>query len=230
MNDLRAAALHYSRQGWPVLPLHAPVDGVCDCAKACKTPGKHPRTEHGLIDASTDPDTIGGWWDQWPNANIGLVAGEHFFSIDVDGPQGEASLADLIAEHGEMPHTLEETTGRGRQFLLRAFCEIRPKVGFRPGIDVRGRGSYLLVPPSLHINGKKYAWTNGHGTTPGADAIAEAPAWLQAMLRSKPKPGSKPAEPKPFTGTVKPYVRAAVKSECRAVREAAPNSRHDTLN
>src|SRR5262249_49615888 len=44
-----------------------------------------------------------------------------------------------------------------------------------PGIDVRGDGGYVLVPPSVHPSGKKYAWSVDSG-----NSIAEAPEWLLA--------------------------------------------------
>ena len=49
-----AAALRYAGLGWPVLPLHSIRGGSCTCSRGakCDSPGKHPRTEHGVIDAS----------------------------------------------------------------------------------------------------------------------------------------------------------------------------------
>ncbi len=59
-----AAALDYAARGWPVFPLHNPrAGGGCSCRKAdCNQIGKHPRTEHGVKDATTDTATIRGWW------------------------------------------------------------------------------------------------------------------------------------------------------------------------
>src|SRR4051812_26698629 len=53
------AALSYARRGWAVFPLHTLIDGVCDCRRACgRDAGKHPRTSHGLTDATTDEGQI----------------------------------------------------------------------------------------------------------------------------------------------------------------------------
>jgi len=53
------AALAYAKRGVPVLPLHWPEDGACSCGDPdCPSPGKHPLTEHGKEDASTDPEII----------------------------------------------------------------------------------------------------------------------------------------------------------------------------
>ena len=52
------AALLYAAEGWPVVPLHSKaMSGVCTCGNAdCDKPGMHPRTEHGVGDATTDPE------------------------------------------------------------------------------------------------------------------------------------------------------------------------------
>ena len=69
------AALYYASLGWPVLPLHTLLEGgVCSCHKPdCSRPGKHPRTERGLREATTDPAKIRQWWSQWPDANLECV-------------------------------------------------------------------------------------------------------------------------------------------------------------
>ena len=62
-NRLLAAALAYAERGWPVFPVHSPrPGGGCSCGKpGCQHPGKHPGTEHGLREASTNPETILDW-------------------------------------------------------------------------------------------------------------------------------------------------------------------------
>jgi hypothetical protein len=60
--------VRYAALGWPVLALHTPDhEGACSCGRAgCPKPGKHPRTRHGLRDASADPAQIQTWWVTWP--------------------------------------------------------------------------------------------------------------------------------------------------------------------
>jgi hypothetical protein len=64
-------ALARAAEGRKVVPLYTPTDGVCDCRKRsdCPSPGKHPRTAHGLTDASSDPEQIRKWFRMWPDAN-----------------------------------------------------------------------------------------------------------------------------------------------------------------
>ncbi len=100
------AALRYAELGLPVFP--------------CHKEGKTPITEHGLNDASRDPEAIRRWWEQTPQANIGLPTGaaSGLFALDVDGPEGEEALARLIEANGPLPDTWEQQTGRGRHVLF----------------------------------------------------------------------------------------------------------------
>src|SRR5690242_11410664 len=78
-------ALRIAAVGWRVLPLHTPIDGVCDCHRHdCTSPGKHPRTNNGLSDASADADQIRRWWGMWPVANVGAVVPDGLIVVDVD--------------------------------------------------------------------------------------------------------------------------------------------------
>jgi len=74
-------ALRYISQGWPVLVLHNLTDqGTCSCGKPNDAPnhkpGKHPRTPHGVKDATTDERRMRAWLSKWPEANIGIRTGQ----------------------------------------------------------------------------------------------------------------------------------------------------------
>ena len=107
-DQLGAATLAYANLGYRVLPLHHPVPTnvsrgrgmLCSCRDpACGAVGKHPRTPHGLNDATGDPAQLGRWWRHWPQANIGLVTGEVADVLDIDGPAGRAALCRFTADH-----------------------------------------------------------------------------------------------------------------------------------
>ncbi len=61
-------ALQYAAKGWRVLPLHGvTASRTCTCGKSdCSSVGKHPRTAHGVKDATTDEAVIRSWWRRWP--------------------------------------------------------------------------------------------------------------------------------------------------------------------
>lgn len=183
-NPLMAAALEYAGRGWPVLPLHAPATGGrCSCGKdGCVQAGKHPRTAHGLKDATTDPDAIRGWWRKWPNANVGVATGPAagVWMLGPDGPEGLADLSRLESEHGPLPPTCRSRSGSGGGHLIFAWPADGPAVSNRRNhrglkIDVRGAGGYFVAPPSANANGS-YQWADTRDP-------AAAPDWLLSWVR-----------------------------------------------
>src|SRR4051794_34208404 len=109
------AALEYAAAGLPVVPLHGVrSDGSCTCGDpSCGSPGKHPRTRHGLNEATTKVAVIRKWWGQgmWPNASIAGVGGT-YLCLDVDvRKNGDASLERLIADNAPLPDTAISETG-----------------------------------------------------------------------------------------------------------------------
>ncbi|MEK7722363.1 MAG: bifunctional DNA primase/polymerase [Elusimicrobiota bacterium] len=158
------AALYYSGRGWAVLPVYEPISGgKCSCGNPeCPHPGKHPRTRHGVLDATTDEAQIREWWTKWPYANVAIATGSKsgVIVLDVDPKSGgDKSLAALEREHGKL-HTMECLTGGGGRHLyfIAPNFPMRSPVGFRPGLDARCDGTYVLVPPSVHVSGNLYIW------------------------------------------------------------------------
>jgi hypothetical protein len=149
--SLLAAAVRYAALGWPVLALHTPDhEGACSCGRAgCSKPGKHPRTRHGLRDASADEAQIHAWWVTWPNANVGLITGG-LVVVDIDGTQGRQALAALQRAHRPLPPTLTALTGRGMHLYFQAGeHRIGNSAGrLGAGLDVRGRGGHVVAPPA----------------------------------------------------------------------------------
>jgi putative DNA primase/helicase len=165
------SALAIAATGWGVIPLHTPIDGACDCRRPdCSSPGKHPRTKNGLSDATVDVDRIGGWWTMWPNANIGIAVPSGVVAVDVDGPEGVAALE---AGGYSLPETATVETGRGRHYIYQTDAKVGPKAAILPKVDLRGPGSYLVAPPSLHYSGRRYRWLREP-----EQGLAEAPAWI----------------------------------------------------
>lgn len=149
-------ALAYAAHGWQVFPVYPPINGRCSCkSKSCTNAGKHPRVKWGTL-ATTNTDTIKGWWQQWPDANIGIATGarSNLVVLDVDGGEGEAT----IAANGGIDTPNYVTTKQGRHIYF-AHPGI-PVQNFvkRAGLDVRGDGGYVVAPPSVHASGIRYAW------------------------------------------------------------------------
>lgn len=157
-------AREYARHGWAVVPLHAPNGVACDCrlGAACDSPAKHPWTEHGLTDASTDFAQIDAWWVRWPNANVGVAVPPGHVVVDLD-----AQVDGLV-----LPPTWLARTGRGHHYAYRTRRNVPPRVAVREHVDLRGPGSYIVAAPSLHANGTRYEWL-----TTFAD-MTDAPEWV----------------------------------------------------
>jgi hypothetical protein len=166
----------------PVFPLYGTTNHQCDCGNPeCHSPGKHPRTTNGFKDATLDLEQIQAWWEQWPNANIGMPTGlrSSYWVVDIDPPEGERSFESLCNGHPELPTVPSQTTGRlGKQlFFWYDGKEIRNSSSvLGMNIDVRGLGGYVVLPPSHHVTGRDYEWDDG------LDLLTlgpiEAPAWL----------------------------------------------------
>ena len=190
-NSKKHAALSYGEEGFSIIPLHWITSvGQCSCMRSdCKSPAKHPLTEHGLKDACKDAGQIETWWKKFPKANIGVCTGSvsgDLIVVDVDVAKG-ANADDLT-----LPDTLKVETGAGYHLWFKADQPIRnsaSKLGF--GIDVRGEGGYVVAPPSIHHTGKQYSFITD-------DQIAEFPPNLIASLTQpdpKPDPVPTPDEP-----------------------------------
>lgn len=160
MSAPRDAALDYAGRGWAVFP----------CAR------KVPRTGHGVRDATTNPTVIAGWWERWPETNVGIATGavSGLFALDVDGEPGADSLADLEREQGALPRTRSVTTPSGGQhFYFRhpggTISNSSGRLG--AGLDIRGDGGYVVAPPSTGYELDE------------ALPVAAAPAWLLDLIR-----------------------------------------------
>jgi P4 family phage/plasmid primase-like protien len=168
------AALEYVRHGFPVFP--------------CKL-DKSPLTEHGFKDRTLDTDLVREWWTRWPDASIGVPTGDStgFIVVDEDPRHGGTeSLAALTAEFGPLPDgPVARTGGGGRHFLLQyPGGLVSNTVGFRPGLDLRAEGGYIVVAPSPHPSGNCYAWEKSIFDT----RLPFPPPWLLKVLEEKRSP------------------------------------------
>lgn len=170
--DLASAAMELAQDiGWPVFPCR-PRDKTPLIARAAGG--------SGCLDATTHAEQVGLWWVHSPAANIGVATGGRMglCVIDVDGPQGEESLASF----GPIPATVEAVTRKGRHLYFRAvFGDAINSVGLLgPQVDTRGEGGYIIAPPSLHPSGFRYAWRANH--SPTDLPLAELPATVRKAM------------------------------------------------
>lgn len=185
---LLESALFYAARGWPVFPCHTPTPTGCSCLDpACTSIGKHPRTQHGLRDATTDTALIQRWWKRWPQANVAIATGATSGVVVLDEDSykgGDGSRHDLEQTYRPLPDTVQQLTGGGgvQFFFVHPGTPVKNSVRhLGPGLDMRGDGGYVIAPPSLHASGKRYVWEVSHD--PEDTAVAPFPDWLQALCQ-----------------------------------------------
>lgn len=170
LGELGDAALTYARNGVPVFPVWNPTeDGGCACPKGqhCRNPAKHPMGDlvpHGLLEATTDLDKIREWWTRYRQANIGMPTGARsgVVVLDVDPEKGGfRTFKALIRRYGVLPRTRAVHTGGGGlhfYFEPPGFHTRNSAGKLGPGLDIRGDGGYVLLPPSVHAKNRTYTW------------------------------------------------------------------------
>jgi hypothetical protein len=179
--DTLPDALRQAEAGGAIFPVYGITpDGRCACGKLdCNNAGKHPACANGVNDATVDPKEIVALWAGRKNINIGLATGARstVWALDVDGEEGEKTLAALVAKHYPLPATLESHTGRGRHLFFRyPGVKVINRAGLGLKLDVRGDGGYVVIPPSRHKTGVSYAYKDGTA------AVAISPAWLVQLV------------------------------------------------
>jgi hypothetical protein len=195
MSDLYGAALRYAEAGMAVFPCHYVVehDGHLSCScgdPKCTNAGKHPyamRAPKGLLSATTDLRQIERWWGVGTTYNVGARTGREsgVVVIDIDPRHGgPEALTALEERYGALPVTRRHLTGSlGQHILFRhPGRPIRNNAGkLGPGLDVRGDGGYIIVPPSRHISGRRYVVIDDI-------PLADMPVWLLRLLEDPAKP------------------------------------------
>ena len=185
---------------------------------------------HGLRDATNDQDVCRARWQRTPQANIGAATGSQsgFWVLDVDPPGGPERLAALEAEYSPLPATIKASTPRGGIHFYWRWAtddpEIRNSAGrIGTGLDVRGEGGQIVLPPSVLADGRHYRWIKT-----GAATFADAPDWLVNLVLPPPPPPR--AAPRPAPDNIENYVASAAASELAALSAAQDGTRNDALN
>jgi hypothetical protein len=160
-------ALAYARRGLRVLPIR--LDGT-----------KAPYLEDGVHGASSDEAVVRAWWTRRPAANVAIAIPPSWIVVDVDPRNGgDVELPQLEAKYGSLPATVTARTGGGgAHYIFRRPGAVRLRGKLTKGIDLLGTGRYVLVAPSVHASGHRYAWTSPPGTR-----LATLPSWIAELAR-----------------------------------------------
>lgn len=125
---------------------------VFPCVPTQKVPFKWSR---GLLDATTNLDVVAQWWRRYPNANLavptGTISGVVVVDVDVHAVNGYAAFR-RARQHGLIPAPLAvvrtPTGGMHLYYPAASGGSQRSWQAAKAGIDFRGDGGYVIVPPS----------------------------------------------------------------------------------
>lgn len=181
-----AWALAYAQIGWHVLPLE---------------PGqKQPLgrlVPRGMLDATTDLQTVRSWWMRSPSAGVGIaLAQSGLVAIDVDPRNGGTeTFEQLQAEHGSLRSDVMAFTGGGGEhhvFVVPHGHQVSLPGTLGPGVEVKANG-YIVAEPSIHPSGKAYGW---EGSSSPLDGVVPSPLpdWLRNLRVRSEAPSSEPGD------------------------------------
>jgi hypothetical protein len=140
-------ALSYLDRGWSVLPLQAGgkkphfgalerVNGTTDWSLLRQRPASKVE--------------VRAWYEHDPYADLGVILGNGHLVFDVDHPARARALRH--------PPTPCVRTGRGWHLHFSTDpSRATPTRRFNAG-ELRGEGSYVKAPPSIHESGVEYEW------------------------------------------------------------------------
>ncbi|WP_062389907.1 bifunctional DNA primase/polymerase [Demequina iriomotensis] len=182
------AALRFADAGIPVFP--------------CAPGEKRPLTRHGFHDATTNASHVARWWRDWPQANIGLptgsISGIEAVDVDMHGPVHGFDSFERARREGLVDGwtALVRTPSGGIHACFPADPHRRQASwqAASAGVDFRGEGGYILVPPSrVRVGARRVAYEligAGHDEPTPVDAAA-----LRRFLDPRPAAAAASARP-----------------------------------
>lgn len=186
---------------------------------ACTSQGKHPIYANWQRLLLT-PETLAAVLKARPLMNVGIATGRPsgFWALDVDDP---AALELLGAEYGDVPGAPFQTTGSGGwHFLFEMPADFEPtnSAGRLPkGIDVRGTGGQIVVPPSVSAKGPYVAARTWPGVQPNLPWLLDLVRPLPYERSSTPAPRVDPDSPDMLRASS--YAQAVIARECGELAE-----------
>jgi len=169
--------LRLAKRGWTLFPI-TPHDKV-------------PLKGFGWKELATrNEEQLRHLFQKYPNCNWAARTGaeSNLFVVDVDGYKGGFdTLHDLQAREGQqLPATLTTNTGsgKGKHYIFKLPSNgqvVSNAVGERglgAGLDVRGDGGYIVIPPSTTTTSYTFEDENVE--------ITDAPEWLLQLLQHPP--------------------------------------------
>jgi len=172
---VRWALGYWEQFDWCVIPAHrcTLITRSCTCGDpVCDKAGKHPI---GLWNARLPREELRARWGRpeqrgthpciatW-QANLSLLTGARSCVVvaDVD-PRHDGQLETLWEMGWSQDTRIERTGGGGWHVYAACPAEgLRTRHDYAQGIEVLADGAQVIVAPSEHLSGNRYAWEPGH--------------------------------------------------------------------
>jgi hypothetical protein len=163
------AALEYHDRGLSIIPVQR--------NKKPYIPWEEYQTKRA------DTDTIKRWFRTYPDAGVAIVTGpiSGVDVVDVDSTEAEDRLVSELGDQLTYLALPIAKTPRGKHLYFKATGEGN-KTGILEGVDYRGKGGYVVAPPSHGSNGKGYSWLEGASIL--QCETPPAPAALSLLINS----------------------------------------------
>lgn len=182
------------------------VHKLCRPTHDCGSPGKVPHSWRWNQGGSKTAEWCHRSFRR--PSNLGVRLSSDFLVVDCDkkaGKNGVSEFHSILEMHGlSVPEPTLVSGSGGTHYWYRTPDGVRLRTNAKLGklIDTRTYGvgvdgkqakvGQVVVPPSLHVNGELYAWTDG--VPPPAHRLPEAPDFIIKALEWKAPP---PPNPEP---------------------------------
>ena len=203
---MREAALAAAERGFAVFPVQ----------------GKRPLVAW-RNDSSSDPAVVSGMgWDA--ATGIGVDCGKSgLVVVDIDDLDAIPDLAEELGWDPVTDETLISRTGRGGMHLFyrAGSTEVKNSASrVVQGIDIRGSGGFVVIPPSQHESGNAYQWLTHHDPAPIPERMVELFNYREERVVEQPTPSISHER----------WGLAALAAGAHDIEASAPGRRNDELN
>ncbi|MBS3813018.1 bifunctional DNA primase/polymerase [Candidatus Bipolaricaulota bacterium] len=178
-NRILESALHYRNEyGFPVIPVNITSENKTPHVSWKKYQDELPNEEQ-----------IHKWWNWWPNAGVGIVTGKvsGLLVLDVDTDEGWEYVREE-KRIGSEPTPVVRTGSGHHIYYKHPDEQVKNEVRLgeeKYGLDIRAEGGFVVAPPSVHNNGKRYRWINNISN----NDLQDPPNWLLEEIEGSESKG-----------------------------------------
>ena len=122
-----------------------------------------------------EAEDIYDWFLKYHNFNVGILTGSRLAVLDIDDPDHFKQWQ--TQNKAIFPETTKVRTGRGFHYWYAIDKNVRSVTN--EAFEIKGTGSYIVAPPSMHPSGKSYEFIIP------LDNIKPLPAWLFDLAKNQ---------------------------------------------